>query len=499
MSSVFNNIRVLGNLDVKGKTTSVDSTVVNIADNFLYLNNGLTMGAKSGGIIINYEATTVSATTAGGVGFAAGTVDVITGQTWGNDDFIQVSGALNSENNGLYQIISYTTNDPAGFDRITVTGGSPSAYVQNSFTPNATDLTATVTKVSIAVIQTTDSGVLQYGAANNSSSLSLEDIPIGNLDEYLKKGGIVGGQTAIGGLNPGDNLILQSTFDDSLKGSVIIDEMTPSTSTTTGALLVSGGVGVDKDVYVGGQIAVDNIIGNSPTAMNIGGTTSTGISLASDSTKTTVLGALSVLSSIDTNVVDATLALGATYAGSVELSGPGKYTKVLGDLTISGTIDTTVAGPMTIGGPIATTLNLGTGSAVTDVNIGTNAGTDVSVGNTTGLVKFIGSVTHNVVTISATTSFGNNAKHEDFGRIILLTGAVQTVTLPNSATTINNVNNGDVMDGKIITIINGAVGVKTITAGDADKIDGDPTITLNSMYDRTTLVYENTNKRWYVI
>ena len=454
MSSVFNNIRVLGNLDVKGTTTSVDSTVVNIADNFLYLNKDLTTGSKSGGITINYNASETTATTAGGVGFAAGTVDVITGQTWVNDDFIQVSGALNSENNGLYQIISFTTNTPVGFDRITVTGGSPSAYVQTSFTANATDLTATVTKVSIAVIQTSDSGVLQYGAADNAGSISLNPIPSGSLVEYLKLAGVSGGQIAIGGLDSGDNLTLQST-SNTTKGSVIIDETTASSSITTGALLVSGGVGVVKDVYVGGQIAVNSIIGNSATSMTIGGTTSTGINLASASTTTTVLGDLSVLSSIDT----------------------------------------TSAGVMTVGGTNATSLNLGTGVSVTDVNIGINAGTDVSVGNTTGLVKFSGSVTHNVVTIPGATTFGDNAKNADFGRVILLTGAAVTATLPNSATGTNGVD----MNGKIITIINSASGVKTIAAGGSDTIDGGANITLNIIHDRTTLVYENTNKRWYMI
>jgi len=176
MSSVFNNIRVLGNLDVKGTTTSVDSTIVNIADNFLYLNKDLTTGSKSGGITINYNASGITATTAGGVGFTAGTVDVVTGQAWSANDFIQVSGALNSENNGLYQIISVDLNTPPGFDRITVTGGSPSDYVQTSFTENATDVTATVTKVSIAVIQTSDRGVLQYGAADNAGLISIDPI-----------------------------------------------------------------------------------------------------------------------------------------------------------------------------------------------------------------------------------------------------------------------------------------------------------------------------------
>ena len=247
---------------------------------------------------------------------------------------------------------------------------------------------------------------------------------------------------------------MQST-SNTTKGSVIIDETTASSSITTGALLVSGGVGVVKDVYVGGQIAVNSIIGNSATSMTIGGTTSTGINLASASTTTTVLGDLSVLSSIDT----------------------------------------TSAGVMTVGGTNATSLNLGTGVSVTDVNIGINAGTDVSVGNTTGLVKFSGSVTHNVVTIPGATTFGDNAKNADFGRVILLTGAAVTATLPNSATGTNGVD----MNGKIITIINSASGVKTIAAGGSDTIDGGANITLNIIHDRTTLVYENTNKRWYMI
>jgi hypothetical protein len=454
MSSVFNNIRVLGNLDVKGTTTSVDSTIVNIVDNFLYLNKDLTTGSKSGGITINYNASQTTSTTTGGVGFAAGTVDVVTGQTWGNGDFIQVSGALNSENNGLYQIISFTTNTPVGFDRITVNGDTASDYVQTSFTANANDLTATVTKVSIAVIQTSDSGVLQYGAADNAGSISLNPIPSGSLDDYLKLAGVSDGQTAIGGLDSGANLTLRST-SNATKGSVIIDEPTASSSIETGALLVGGGVGVVKDVYVGGKIAVDSIIGNSATPMTIGGTTSTGINLASSSTPTTVLGNLSVLSSIDT----------------------------------------TTANVMTVGGTNATSLNLGTGSSVTDVNIGTNANTVVSVGNTTGLVKFSGSVTHNVVTIPGGTTFGNDAKNADFGRVILLTGAAVTATLPNSATGTNGVD----MNGKIITIINSASGVKTIAAGGSDTIDGVANITLNIIHDRTTLVYENTNKRWYMI
>jgi len=201
-----------------------------------------------------------------------------------------------------------------------------------------------------------------------------------------------------------------------------------------------------------------------------------------------------VLRSIDTTSADV-MTIGGTTSTGINLASASTTTTVLGDLSVLGNIDTTSADVMTIGGTNATSLNLGTGSAVTDVNIGTTTGTDVSVGNTTGLVNFTGSVTHNVVTIPGGTTFGDSAKDANFGRVILLTGATVTVTLPNSAIGTNGVD----MDGKIITIINGASGVKTIAAGAADTIDGAVSIPLNIIHDRITLLYEYTNKRWYMI
>jgi len=57
-----------------------------------------------------------------------------------------------------------------------------------------------------------------------------------------------------------------ASFDGSIQ--VIITNTSSSTSTTTGALVVSGGVGIGKDLYVGGTVTATNYYGNI-TTLNI--------------------------------------------------------------------------------------------------------------------------------------------------------------------------------------------------------------------------------------
>jgi hypothetical protein len=198
MSSFFNDLRVLndlrvfGNLNVQGTTSSIESTVVNIADRFLYLNKNHTNGPVSGGIVVNIGASgSVEETTLNGVGFSADSVDVVTGQGWSIGDFIQVSGADNTENNGLHQIILVEFNNPAGFDRITVSGGSPLDFMQTTFIADPNDTTSTITKVAISVIKSSIAGILQFGSGSNVSNLVLESIAtVVLLADYLP---LVGG------------------------------------------------------------------------------------------------------------------------------------------------------------------------------------------------------------------------------------------------------------------------------------------------------------------
>ena len=63
--------------------------------------------------------------------------------------------------------------------------------------------------------------------------------------QYLLLAGRIGGQIIIGGTGSGNDLILRSTTN-STKGSVIIDESTISSSSLSGCLRLSGGIGISN-------------------------------------------------------------------------------------------------------------------------------------------------------------------------------------------------------------------------------------------------------------
>jgi hypothetical protein len=51
----------------------------------------------------------------------------------------------------------------------------------------------------------------------------------------------------------------QGTFTGTTTGTVFIDNSTQSTSTTTGALIVTGGVGIGGDTHIGGQVVAESL------------------------------------------------------------------------------------------------------------------------------------------------------------------------------------------------------------------------------------------------
>jgi hypothetical protein len=81
--------------------------------------------------------------------------------------------------------------------------------------------------------------------------------------QYLHLPGRVSGQIAIGGTGASGNLILQST-SNATKGQVIFDEITESTSITSGIVRLDGGMGIAKNVFIGGSLGIDTIIENTP-------------------------------------------------------------------------------------------------------------------------------------------------------------------------------------------------------------------------------------------
>jgi hypothetical protein len=113
--------------------------------------------------------------------------------------------------------------------------------------------------------------------------------------QYLLLAGRASGQIAYGGISSGDSLILRST-SHSTKGQVYVDETTASSSSTTGAFRVAGGVGIGGNLYLGSSAFVPNSgrFDTSGTELYVGSVNATAIQIGNVSSTTTVLGNLIV-------------------------------------------------------------------------------------------------------------------------------------------------------------------------------------------------------------
>lgn len=155
---------VVGNLDVLGTTTSVDSTIVNVADNYMYLNKDYTtVSALPGGLVVNYLPTATNDTVASG-GFTAGgggdaTVATTGAATFSTSDIIQISNANNPQNDGVYEVLSHAANV------LTIRGPSTATvepFTQDDFVTDTT-VQGAIRKVSVSVIRVGTDGVWETG------------------------------------------------------------------------------------------------------------------------------------------------------------------------------------------------------------------------------------------------------------------------------------------------------------------------------------------------
>jgi Fe-S-cluster-containing hydrogenase component 2 len=172
LSAPTSVVQINGNFAVFGLTSTVTSTNVNIADNTLYLNADYTVPAPfSGGLAVNYLPTAVAFPIAGN--FVAGvpavsnpTVDT-TGTGFVAGDVIQISGAFNPANNGLFEVDSHI----AGV--LTIRGIGLVTTTTNIF---ATQFVAsapaggTATRVNVSTIVTDTTGDWRSYKGSNSGS-----------------------------------------------------------------------------------------------------------------------------------------------------------------------------------------------------------------------------------------------------------------------------------------------------------------------------------------
>ena len=446
MSSVFKNakctgtLNVLGqttlqNLVVNGTTTSVDSENVMITDNYLYLNKGYEgITAESGGIVVNYLPITANNTTVAVSGFTATnkvSVDGLSGFSAG--DIIQINGTTGGLNDGIFVVLSHASNI------ITIDSTPSVKFANTAFTIETTSTGATIYNVNVGSVQVSATGTLEYASGSTQSAMTYSEI-VTDGSVFALLAGRAGGQVLNGGTVSGEDLTLVPNSAD-LTGSVIVSGTDASTSTTTGAFTVAGGVGVAGDVFAG-SLNSNTVDASTATTLSIGGTTATAVNISQAGDTTAVAGLLTVAESLNvTGTGDATvaftapvfdtdtaiaLAIGPATATSVEIGATDADTTIKGAATVDGTT--------TFGSNVIETVAALSGASIT------------------GTYKALNTVTH-------TSAF--------------------TVTLPTAPA-----------DGTKLRFVNISANVCTITRGGSDTIEnGDTTFELSGQFDRTHLTY----------
>lgn len=167
LGNAANNVEIMGNLTVAGTTTSVESTNVLYTDPTLYIGAGYTSGSsRQGGFVVNNSIVGSAVTT---VEFTSSTEISVASHGFVAGDFIQVSGAADVRNEGVYEVDATTTPTSV----VVRTSGQVN-FCQTQLFPGV-DI-ATLVKVNLAVLQAGTDGKFEVGFASNSADLLYDDL-----------------------------------------------------------------------------------------------------------------------------------------------------------------------------------------------------------------------------------------------------------------------------------------------------------------------------------
>lgn len=243
------DLTVPGDLNVLGTTTTTSSTNVLAADNNVLLSAGYTTTtARSGGISVNFLPT-ANADTSDTGGFATtSTVATVGAATFSAGDVIMVSGATDVSNNGIFEVLTHAANV------LTINTTPAFNFLNSAFVVDATDVTAAITQINVAVLQAGSDGEPQITAGSNVNSMVFRTLVTSERaqtkDEYLllnadytTTSGVAGGIAV--------NYLPTATADTSAAGGF----SSTSTIATTGAATFSAG---DFVLVTGAAIGANN-------------------------------------------------------------------------------------------------------------------------------------------------------------------------------------------------------------------------------------------------
>jgi hypothetical protein len=350
------NLLVDGNLVVNGTTTTIHSEQVNIRDNHLYLNADYTTAvAQTGGFVVNVLPTATADTVAAS-GFTAGVAavsnpTVVTSGTgtFAAGDIIQISGANNQANDGLYEVLSHVGTT------LTVRGIGVTATTQDWFQDQfVTDATAggDIRIVNVNVLRGTSTGTWETFTGATSIGLTYTAF------------------TAQGIVD------LQEAYE---QGNTI------TTSLAEGNVTIAGSESLVITATAG--LNVDTVADFDVTQFDVD-VTGAGFSLDANAAS-------------NVSVAGANLALNTSASGSVLIDG------------VSGVEINSSAGALSIGNDAnAFAINIGTGAAARTITVGNSTGASaVDLVSGTGAFSMSSTVGEDtpVLTLTATGTAGDSA------------------------------------------------------------------------------------------
>jgi hypothetical protein len=431
------NLTVTGNLIVEGTTFTNSSETVLFTDNHLYLNNAYTtVSAQTGGLVINYLPTATNDTVAA-TGFVAGvaatsnpTVITAGSATFSAGHIIQISGASNVSNNGLFEVLTHVTTT------LTIRGIGTTAtvedFTQNQFVTDTT-VAGAIRRVNVSILRAGTDGIWETGSGA-STGITFADLASATgttLQQAYVNGNTI---TVTSGEGP---LAITLTSDD---------------FTVNGA----------NDVDFGGTTPVSTFNVDSAGVITVDGT---GVSI--DGTSTSNFSTTAAGLTIST-ITSGTLAV--TSAGALNLS------STTGDWQASGavTIDSS-GGSISIGGDAdAFAINVGTGAAARTITVGNSTGaTSVVVNSGTGAINIGTNAVAHTVTVGTTTGAGATTLQTGTGAMTFTAGGVFDVNATTNVTidsTGGQINIGTGADSFNVSI--GTAGERNVSIGSSTATSG---------------------------
>lgn len=484
LGAASSTVTVSGDLVVNGTTTSVDSEVVNIADNHLYLNKDYTTtSAQTGGLVVNYLPTATGDTSTTG-GFATTTtVNTVGAATFSAGDFVQVSGAATAANDGIYEVLTHAANV------LTIDSTPVHSFAQTAFTVDTGDTSAVITNVTVSAIQVGTDGVWETGAGADSSSLVFADLATAagsSLQTAYESGNTISMSDAegdfdvsVGSGTPAISLDAAGASNFTVAGA----NLTLSTTTSGAIDITSAGL---VDVQASGAVTIDS----SGGAIGIGTDADTGaINIGTSATARTITigNAASTEVQVDALLVDINAgATGMTVdsaAGiAMEADTASSFNVTTGALTISTTtsgdltLSTTTAGDILVSGAAEVDI---TSAGLLDINPGANMDIDV-----TGTYDMLASGAFSIDGTGASnvSATSGNLSLETLSSGTLILSSAGAVTIDASAANDSGVSIDGFGDSNL-TATNTAASTnitQTITVDNTGATAGDATLDINA-------------------